>query len=200
MFCSVEDVKQFLQIEISESDAVASCERAIAEATEAIRNDTHQQISRVSGESITIDCMGGSRIFLPELPVISVSAVVENDIELDSDEYKLGQHGILYRVNRNWSAGVQNVTITYTHGYATIPDDIVGVCVRSAARVYQAGLKSKEFNGALGVVSLALGDYSVSYGAEQGGGVGEGIMGVSAARVLLLSEKDILARYRYRGA
>jgi len=37
----------------------------------------------------------------------------------------------------------------------------------------------------------------VSYASEVGGGVGEGLMGVSGARMLLLSEKDILDRYRY---
>jgi hypothetical protein len=49
----------------------------------------------------------------------------------------------------------------------------------------------------MGIASLSLGDYAVSYGSEAGGGIGEGVMGVSAARVLLLSEKDILNRYRY---
>jgi len=48
-----------------------------------------------------------------------------------------------------------------------------------------------------GVASKGLGDYSVSFASEAGGGVGEGLMGVSGARMLLLSEKDILDRYRY---
>jgi len=68
--------------------------------------------------------------------------------------------------------------------------------VRSASRVYQAGLRAKEINGVTGVQSTSLGDYSVSFGSEQGGGVGEGVMGASAARGLLLSEKDILDKYR----
>ena len=198
MFCTVDDVEDFLQIEISEAAAVAACERAIEEATEAIRNYTHQVISQVT-ETITIDGKGGWKIFLPQVPVTAVTSVIENDETLTGDDdFKLGQHGILYRLNHHWSAGVQNVSVRYTHGYATIPEDIVGVATRSAARVYQAGLRSKEHNGIAGVGGLTLGDYSVTYGAEQGGGVGEGIMGVSAARVLLLSEKDILARYRYK--
>ena len=51
----------------------------------------------------------------------------------------------------------------------------------------------------MGVSNMALGDYQVGYASEAGGGVGEGVMGVSAARMLLLSEKDILNRYRHIG-
>lgn len=200
MFCTVDDVVQLLQVDISEYEAYQSCLRAIKEATEVIKNYCQQEIERVS-ETITIDCAGGSKIYLPELPVSAVTKVIEDEVELTAnDDYKLGQHGILYRVDGYWPAGIQNVVITYTHGYVTIPDDIVGVCARSASRVYQAGLRAKEQNGVMGIASLTLGDYSVSYGAEGGGGVGEGVLGVSAARVLLLSEKDILNRYRYRAA
>lgn len=197
MFCTVEDVSSLIQIEISDVDQYQSCTRAIEEATEVIKNWCQQEIEQVS-EELTIDCAGGAKIFLPELPVTAVTKVVADDVELTASvDYKLGQHGILYRVNGYWPDGIQNVEITYTHGYATIPEDIVGVCARSAARVYQAGLRAKEQGGVMGIASLTLGDYSVSYGAEGGGGVGEGILGVSAARVLLLSEKDILNRYRH---
>ena len=200
MFCTVDDVSELLQIEISDLASNQSCVRAIEEATEVIKNYCHQEIERVS-ETITIDCAGGTRIHLPELPVTAVTKVVVDGVELTASvDYKLGQHGILYRVDGYWTAGIQNVVITYTHGYAVIPEDIVGVCTRSASRVYQAGLRSKEHDGVVGIASLTLGDYSVSYGSEFGGGVSEGVLGVSAARVLLLSEKDILNRYRYRAA
>jgi hypothetical protein len=116
-----------------------------------------------------------------------------------TDDYRLGQHGILYRVGNVWPEGVQIVTVTYTHGYNTLPADVVGVCTRAAARAYQAGLRAAELEGVLGVTALTLGDYSVSFGAESGGGVSEGTLGASAARMLLLSEKDILNRYRFIG-
>jgi len=198
MFCTVDDVSALLQIEIVDASAVESCERAIKEATEVIKNYCQQELSQVT-EKITIDCAGGTRIFLPELPVSAVTRVVSDDTLLTANtDYKLGQRGILYRVTGYWPAGIQNVEITYTHGFATMPDDIVGVCARSASRVYQSGLRAKEQDGVMGIVSLALGDYSVSYGSESGGGMCEGVLGVSAARVLLLSEKDILNRYRWR--
>jgi hypothetical protein len=197
-FCTVEQVENFLNLDISDdADNLASCEQAIDWATEDIKNYCQQYLEKVTDEEITIDFDNGNMIFLPELPVISVASVVEDDETLTvTEDYKLGQYGILYRVGQDWASGVQIITITYTHGYETIPTDIVEVAVRSASRIYQAGLRAKEHSGVTGVASLSLGDYSVSYGSEHGGGVGEGVMGASAARSLLLSEKDILDRYR----
>jgi hypothetical protein len=198
-FCTVGDIESFLQVTIH-TDAVknASALRAIGEATEAIKNYCHQVIEQVANEVITLDCVGGTKIFLPELPVISVASVVEDgELLVVTDDYKLGQHGILHRVDDVWAAGIQIVTITYTHGYATIPDDVVGVCTRAAARAYQAGLAAAAVGAVSGVASMSLGDYSVSLGTGASGGAGEGIMGASAARMLLLSEKDVLNRYRY---
>ena len=192
------DVESLLQIEITDADKIAVCERAIGEATAAIRNYCHQYIELVSDDEITLDCAGGTRLFLPELPVTEVAEVIEDEeVLVEDDDYKLGQHGILHRVDCDWEAGIQIVTITYSHGYATLPDDIVAVATRAAGRVYQVGLRASDTEGVPGVSAKSLGDYSVSYASEVGGGVGEGLMGVSGARMLLFSEKDILNKYRY---
>ena len=199
MFCAVEDVSALLMLEINDTDEISACLRAIDEVTEAIKNYCHQVIEQVEDDEITIDGHGGTRIFLPELPVTEVSAVEEDgDLLTENTDYKLGENGVLHRLNGYWKAGVQNYVITYTHGLATIPDDLMGVCVRAASRIYQAGLRAKSQNGIVGIANMALGDYQVGYASEAGGGISEGLMGVSAARMLLLSEKDILNRYRYK--
>lgn len=198
-FCTIAQVENFLNLAISDdADNLASCLQAIAWATEDIKNYCHQSLTLVEDDEITLDFEGGNMIFLPELPVISVDSVVEDDETLtETDDYILGQYGVLYRVGQDWASGIQITTVTYTHGHETIPQDIVEIAVRAASRIYQAGLRAKEHAGVTGVQSLSLGDYSVSYGSEHGGGVGEGVMGASAARGLLLSEKDTLDRYRY---
>lgn len=197
-FAAVADIADFLQVEISTPDQIAAAERALKEASAAIRNYCRQNLDSVASETVTLDCSGGTRIFLPELPVVSVASVVEDGQTLvQGDDYKLGQHGIVHRVGRNWAAGIQIVAVTYSHGYAVIPDDIVAVCTRAASRAYQAGLRAADAGGAMGISSRQLGDFSVSYQAEaSGGGVGEGVMGASAARLLLRSEKELLSRYR----
>jgi hypothetical protein len=174
----------------------------LAEATAAIRNYCNQYLELVEDEEITFDSAGGARLFLPELPVIEVSQVVEDDETLVADDdYKLGQHGILHRLpaGRRWVKGVQIISITYSHGYETLPDDIIAVATRAAARGYQAGLRAADDEAVVGVQAKSLGDFSVTYGSEQGGGMAEGVMGASAARMLLMSEKDILDKYRIKG-
>lgn len=201
-FCEIVDIEEFLQVTIP-AGSVASAERAITEATAAIQNYCHQVIERVEDDEITLDCVGGRKIFLPELPVIEVSEVIEDgETLIEDDDYKLGQHGILHRVDQDWAKGIQIVAITYSHGYDpydSLPDDIVAVCVRAAARAYQAGLRAAEVEAVPGVASMSLGDYSVAFGTE-GGGAGEGVLGASAAPMLLRSEKEILNRYRYISA
>lgn len=195
-FAAVEDIENFLQIEISDADKIAAAEWHLSEASAAVRNYTKQFLELVTGETITRDCRGGWRFYLPELPVIEVLEVVEDGITLTADEdYKLGDHGILHRIGRIWKRGIQILEFTYTHGFATIPDDIIGVTTRAAARGYQAGLKAASEAGVPGVASKSLGDYSVSYVTDSS----EGLMGASAARMLLLSEKDILDHYRLDG-
>jgi len=196
-FAAVVDIEAFLQLPITTPAQIASAQMALRDATAAIRNYCRQYLERVNGDTITLDSTGGVRLFLPELPVISVSSVVEDgETLIVDDDYKLGQHGILHRITTTWTAGIQIIAITYSHGYTTIPDDIVAVCVRAASRAYQAGLKAADSAGIPGIASKSLGDFSVSFQSEAGGGTSEGVLGASAARLLLLSEKDILNAYR----
>lgn len=199
-FATIEDIEDFLQVSIESPHHIFSATRALEEATAAIRNWCRQFVSFVDDDEITLDTYGGTRIFLPELPAISVTSVIENGITLvPGEDYVLGQHGILHRIGRAWPVGIQSVTIIYTHGFDPLPDDIVAVATRAASRSYQAGLRAAESDGVLGVSSKSLGDFSVAFSSETGGGIGEGVMGASSARMLLMSEKEILNRYRVKG-
>ncbi len=198
-FATVADVAQFLQVTIASGAQQGACERALAEATEAIRNYCNQHLSLVEDDGIVVDGRAGTWLFLPELPVINVSGVIEDDTLLTvDDDYKLGEHGILHRIDADWAAGVQNIAIVYSHGYETLPDDIIAVCARAASRAYQAGLKAAATDGVPGLSSLSLGDSAAAFASEQGGGVGEGAGGASTSRMLLLSEKDLLNKYRIK--
>jgi hypothetical protein len=196
-FASVADIEALLQLPITTAVQIASANMALKDATAAIRNYCRQFLERVTDETITLDSVVGMRLFLPELPAVSITEVIEDGKTLVvDDDYKLGQYGILHRVGKMWPAGIQLVEVTYTHGYLVIPDDIVAVCTRAASRAYQAGLKAVDSAGVPGIASKTLGDFSVSFQSEGGGGTGEGVLGASAARLLLLSEKDILDTYR----
>jgi hypothetical protein len=148
----------------------------------------------VAADTITLDCAGGVRLFLPELPVTAVISVVEDgEVLVVDDDYKLGEHGILYRIGDFWMKGIQIIAVTYDHGYAIIPDDVISVATRAASRAYQAGLRAEEMGAIPGVTAMSLGDYSVSFGGE---GAAEGVLGASAAPLLLKSEREQLNKYR----
>jgi hypothetical protein len=195
-FCVVEDLELFLQISIPLASRPAAS-RAITEATAAIQNYCQQVLAAVANETITLDCHGGARLFLPELPVTTLTSVTENGALLVKDtDYKLAQNGILHRLWQPWgygTDGIQMVKVVYSHGYAAIPEDIVSIATRAASRAYQAGLRAAETGAVTGVTATTLGDYSVTYG---GGAAAEGVMGASAAPLLLQSEKELLDKYR----
>jgi len=198
-FCTVGDLASFLQVTIPAGSAAAT--RAITEASAAIQDYCHQVLEAVDDDEVAFDVEGrGRKLFLPELPVTAVDEVVEHEVTLSAgSDYQLGNHGMLHRIGAFWASGVQAVTVTYSHGYATLPEMVVAVCTRAAARAYQAGLRSAEAGGVAGVQALGLGDYSVTYGSEGAAG-GGGSLGASAAPLLLPSEKRALERYRVVGA
>ncbi|HUW11701.1 MAG TPA: hypothetical protein VM537_18365 [Anaerolineae bacterium] len=207
-FCEIADLEKFLQIDIPAAKE-DSAQRAIDEATAAIQNYCHQQLELVENDVITLDSIGGTRLFLPELPIIEVSEVVEDGETLTvDDDYKVNpRFGIVHRVDVSWASGIQIIEVTYTHGYRLnddyavgdlMPEDIVQICARAAARAYQAGLRAEEVAGVPGVQATSLGDYSVQFGSEQSG-AGEAVLGASASPILLRSERDLLNRYRVKG-
>lgn len=200
-FTTQTEIEALLQITITDPVQIASITRAISEAETSIRNYTKQEIDPVYNEVLTVDSrLVTQEVTLPELPIISVAQVIEDDeVLVDGTDYKVGQHGIVYRIGRPWSVGIQNLVFTYSHGFETIPNTIKDVATRAAARAFQAGLRSADTDGVIGVASKSLGDYSVSYQSDSSGGVGEGILGASSATFLLKSEKRMLDKFRQKG-
>jgi hypothetical protein len=200
-FCTIQDIENLLQVTITPAQ-LAAASAAIADASAAIQNYCRQKLVYTVDESITLD-IAHSRcdLQLPELPVVSVKSVTEDGTLLTATtDYKLGQHGIIYRVGCLWLTGVQIVTVVYTHGYLSdaytvYPDDLVDVCARAASRRFQAGLRAAGLNAVPGVQAEALGDYSITYQGEAASS-GESMLGASGAPLLLRSEKEILDKYR----
>ncbi len=68
VFCVVQDIRDFLQVDVDEAAAM----RAIVEATAAIKTYTRQQIELVEDDTVTLDVMQPrANLLLPELPVVS---------------------------------------------------------------------------------------------------------------------------------
>lgn len=165
-------------------------------ATGAIRAYTGQTISQATSTAITIPGNYTERLDLPERPASAPTLVKLGDTTLTEDtEYVFDGRWSLFRGTAavglfvanlpesfltgysDWGGPQTPITITYTHGFATIPDDVKGVCLALAAR----SLQSPD-----GVNSESVGSYSVSY-SRTGGAVS-----------LLDEERALLDRYRVK--
>lgn len=165
-------------------------------ATGAIQAYTGQTISRVTNDTVTLPGNFGYTLVLPERPAVAPTAVAIGDTTLTADtDYVFDGRSSLLRGTKvdgvlsingpdwlvdgfgDWGGPGAVVTVTYSHGWTTIPNDIKGVCLALAAR----SLTSPD-----GVNSESVGSYSVSY-SRSGGAVS-----------LLEEERKLLDRYRIK--
>jgi hypothetical protein len=92
---------------------------------------------------------------LPEIPVSEVAVETEDDgVLVEGDDYQWSADGYLRRVNGLWPSDLRSITVTYTHGYATIPSIIVSITARLAARLLDTPSSVRQ---------ESIGAYSVTY-------------------------------------
>lgn len=130
--------------------------------TGAAKRVAKQQLEAVTDDSIELQGTWDKVLRLPQRPVTAVSAVAIDGAALTVDvDFTWTRAGKLVRASRPatllprmangyWGGEHAVVTVTYSHGYATIPDDVVGVVLASAARAYTnpAGAMSHSAGGA----------------------------------------------------
>lgn len=135
----------------------------LAAASAAVREAAGSSISETTS-TVTIEGVDGHRLVLPSGPVTGVSTVTV-DGEAVTD-YRLSG-GSLWRP-AGWPGACYGepaqVEITYTHGYAVVPEDIVNlVCMFAIAGMHEASQGSRA-----GLAYESIDDYRVGYqqGAE----------------------------------
>jgi hypothetical protein len=150
MLATPSDLASYIQSDLDTATATL----ALEVATGWIKDALGQNVLLVTNDTVVLD--GGERtLYLPERPVVSVGAVTA------VDRYGIAETPVLdidYRIRgyRLVRAGYRStwpeqVTVTYTHGYASgnIPQGIRGVCLAAASRLYQnpEGLRSETVGG-----------------------------------------------------
>lgn len=169
------DLEAYLQRSIDAGQA----EMALRLASAVVRGYTGQQISFVASDVMVLEG-GGPTVILPQRPV-----VVDEDNPITVVE--LAEYGraaltmredLTYRRYQDelrrycgtWSPRVQ---VTYSHGYATVPGDIVAAVLDIAGR---------SLTNPSGLRSVTIDDYSRTYASETFGGAS-----LSAANKLTLA-------------
>lgn len=125
----------------------------LALASGLIQQETKQTISEVTDDVLTMRSVYGERIRLPQRPVSSVSQVTltpeggeatvigADTYYLDGDELVRASFPVKYQQffadwTRGWLGPLYTIAITYTHGYATIPEIVKAVCMEMVTRVW----------------------------------------------------------------
>ena len=128
---SLVRVKEFLNIDGSGDDDRLNT--LIAAASAEIQGATNRKIIQATVTDERVDSYGDSRINVREYPIISVSSLTENDsalvedtgFEMKAQDLAAGQIiRIATGAPTSWARGERVVTVTYSHGYATVPADI----------------------------------------------------------------------------
>lgn len=144
--------------ELSAADS-ATVAQALDIVSAQIKSYMGQNLELVTDEVVTLRYPGRwyfypSRFLsLPERPIVSVTTVVNDDTTIT--DYEIWDEGNLWRES-GWG---DVVVVTYTHGYAEIPDDIRGVCISAVIR---------GFDNPEGYTNRAAETYSKTYETSSG--------------------------------
>ena len=188
------DLEKFLQIDVTaEPDAAIT---AYLEAATGIIESYCDRIFTSGLVTAETHDGGDDTVFLLQPPVTAVSSVTENGVAVASTGYLSYLDGRLVRVAggrpRTWLNKLRTVVVNYTGGYTTIPYDVRDVCVRIAARAFQAGAAfaaAPASAGAIRQITLAGSD-SVTYADAVSNSV------ATAAVQLTEADKTVLNPYR----
>lgn len=157
----------------------------LTDASASVRNYTRQTITQVTDDVVRLKIRNG-RVRLPQRPATAVTTVKNTLGDLVLFQW---DGGSIVVVGSNvpdtfawvpWLNGMAAVDVTYTHGYSTVPDDIVGV----VCSIVMRALGREPLDA--GITSETIQGYSYSLGSA----------GAAGAFGLLSSEADILDAYR----
>lgn len=180
LLATADDLAAALQRPVDPAQAALALRRASAR----VRKHCRQAISLVQGDTVTLP--GGGRVLrLPQRPVVVDDANPLTVIELfgiTGQEYDAVEGRDFSRVGTELTRGeawwaptrlmgwpwlrpqgvwAQRVRVTYSHGYAEIPDDVVDIVLDLA----QMNLTNPQ-----GLRSESIDDYSRTFAAETIGG------------------------------
>lgn len=179
-FATPTELAGFLQKDLDTYSAT----QALDIASQDIRTACGWSISQETVTGQEFDGTGNQSIWIKTLNLTAVSSVVSDGTALASTDYRFYRYGWLRRVYSWWPCFPKIVTVTYTHGYATVPDDVKGACLVLAAAKYEApGGRLRSYTDIVGGVTE-----SRTYAN-----------GVPAALVPVDDPEAVIARYKLPG-
>lgn len=138
-----------LKVKVGGNPDVEKLQLSLDLASARFRGQTNNPIS-LTTETISLDTQGACRLVLPVVPVQSVQSVELFGQAIDFEWSATGS----IRFTQPLPDAYNALSVTYTHGYDPVPDDIRDVVLEQAAAIY---------NLLPGVMSYTVGAESRSY-------------------------------------
>lgn len=164
----------------------ARVEALLTDASAAVRAYTGQTFDLVEDEEVRLRARNGA-VKLPQRPVTGVAGVTS--VDGDTVAFEWDHSDLVYVTGLNPYARFDVepfrsrdpwLDVTYTHGYATVPEDIVAVVCQIVGRAFGRPAD------ATAVTQESIAGYSYSIG----GAAAQGPLG------LMQNEREALDRYR----
>jgi hypothetical protein len=131
LLATVDDVAALAGPELSIDPE--RCERLLAMASKAVRTYTAQTLTLVEDDEVIVISDGTEELVLSQRPVVDVTHIeieereVPGRVSWDSFGHLRRRDGL------PWGRRYDHVGVVYTHGYAPVPDDIVGLVAAKVA-------------------------------------------------------------------
>ncbi|KOU21001.1 mobile element protein [Streptomyces sp. WM6372] len=120
-------------------------------ASRRFRGAVRHEVNLVEGDEVVLDGNGRESLLLPVWPTVAVTAVLLDDEGLVAGtDYSWSEAGILRRLDcQVWPARLRCLKVTYSHGWAEIPEDIADAVIEQARAAFRSdpGVKSKAVGG-----------------------------------------------------
>ena len=154
----------YADLGLADDDALASLvEDLIEQASSIVDQYCGRDFDHYADVSERHDGSGRRRLRLKGWPIISVTSVAVGGVALaEGVDYEvLPGPGILERVDGAvWPPGRRNISVTYSHGYATSPGAITGIVEDLVAGALTHAARNRATKGAS---SMSMDGYSVAY-------------------------------------
>lgn len=122
-------------------------EAELRAASNRFRDQVRRTISRVEDDEITLDGGGRRNLRLPSAPVTAISEVT---IDGDPTEVSFSRDGLIRRKDGAlFPDDYGNISVTYTHGFDPVPEEIAEAVLDSAEGrlATERGLSSLQVGG-----------------------------------------------------
>lgn len=126
-----------LAVLVRKSNTDPKIRLALRRASGRFRDAVGYPVSKTEDDILVRLGDGTDSLFLKGAPVHAVSVSIGGTV-IPPENYAIdAEAGILYGLTGNWPTRVP-ITITYTHGYETIPDGIVDAVLEHATTICMA--------------------------------------------------------------